>query len=650
MSLRNLLFSFLVCLFLALLGLNLLSAVQNYRSYLQNQLQAHAQDAATSLGIVLTTAVAEGDKATAERMIDAVFDRGYYQRIEYLDTNGKVQVVRQTGRGVEDLPGWFVRYADLPAPLAEAHVTSGWLQLGLVKVQGHPAQAYHDLWSYLVKVSLQFGGALLVAFILLHVLLSWAVLKPLHVLELHAKAWAERRFSPIKMEPTTRELGSLVGVMNKMVQRLESMFSDQLGVIDHLRHQVCEDPLTGLLNRSAFDERLRSLLTLREEGARSGLLVLVQVRGLEDFNKRFGREAGDDVLKRLAVRLQESTDQNDALVCRRTGTDFAVFVPGIAQDQAADTLRTLFQHLVQLEVMSESIWRDRLHLGGVYLYPQEAFELGAAFSEADLALRQAQQEGLNACHLATPQEHARSASEWRQFLEGVIARNELLLYYQPVYDGQRKLLHHEVYVRVQDSQGVLAAGQFLPMAEQFGLMPALDRQVLQLLINNLSLSRNQGKFCVNLSLASWQDEGLVSWMKSILASHPQVAKQLLLEVPEFALRQYQSLIQGQMERLRSLGIGFSVDHFGTGGVAFSYLKLLPLSCVKVHRSFVKDIQAKRDSQFFMLSMAQIAHGQDILLLAEGIEHEGEWEQLQTLGVDGGMGYLLGRPQAVPIKS
>ncbi|WP_324767225.1 EAL domain-containing protein [Pokkaliibacter plantistimulans] len=650
MSLRNVLFSFLAGVMLALLALTLFSAVQNYRSYLQAQLQAHAQDAATSLGIVLTNSAASQDEVTMQQMIDAVFDRGYYQRIEYLDVNGESKIVKQTGGGVDDLPDWFVRFADLPAPIAEAHVTNGWMQLGMVRVQSHPAEAYHDLWDYLQKVFFQFLAALVVVFLIMRWVLNRVVISPLQVLEQHSSAWAERRFSTIDIKPSTRELSSLVGAMNRMVKRLESIFSEQLGLIEHLRRQVSEDGLTGLLNRSAFDQRIRLMLSLSEEGARSGGLMLLQVRGLEDHNVRYGREAGDDMLKRIALRLQEGVQAYDgALLARRSGTDYAVFIPGLAENDFASHVEKLFNHVSRMESVTAPEWRDRLHLGAVYLYPQTTFDLGAAFSEADVALREAQQKGLNACHISRSQSNSRSANEWRHFLEGAIARDELLLYYQPVYSAKKVVLHHEVYVRLQDEHGVLAAGEFLPMAEQFDLLPALDRQVLHNLLRRMSSKDDDGAaaYCVNISIASLQDEGFCSWLKETFQSRAKEAARIVLEVPEYALRQHMDLLLSRMHGLRSQGVRFSIDHFGVGGVPFAYLKTMSLEYVKVHRSFVQNVQDRRESQFFVISMAQIAHGQDIMLLADGVETEAEWQQLQSLGVDGGMGYFLGRPQAQP---
>ncbi|MFP8965686.1 EAL domain-containing protein [Pokkaliibacter sp. CJK22405] len=649
MRLRNVLFTFLTGIVVVLLIITSFSAVQNYRAYLQEQLTAHAQDAATSLGIVLTNAAAEQDQVSMEQMIGAVFDRGYYQRIEYLDVNGKSEIVKQTGAGVEDLPDWFVRMVDLPAPIAEAHVTSGWMQLGMVKVQSLPAEAYHELWSYLKKVCLQFVVALIVAGLLMRWFMNRLVLSPLFALETQAEAWSERRFSQISIRPRTRELRRLVDAMNRMAGRLELMFSDQVQLIERLRSQVDEDGLTGLLNRSAFDERLRLTLSLSEEGARSGGLMLLQIKGLEEHNNRYGRESGDELLCRIAERLLEAVESvPGALLSRRSGTDFAVFLPGIAESYFADQVERVYQMVSHSEAVTAHEWQDRIHIGAVYLFPQQQVDLGGAFSEADVALREAQQTGIGGWHVGQSSGGGRSAGEWRHFIESAIARDELLLYFQPVKAASGAVVHNEVYVRLQDQDRVLAAGEFLPMVEQFDLMPSLDRQVIEQLLMRMRKVMDSQQYCINLSLASLQDEGFVLWLKETLSGNTELSKRLVFEVPEYALRQHMDLILNRMNSLKGAGVSFSIDHFGVGGVPFAYLKTLPVTLVKVHRSFIQQVQSRRESQFYVMSMVQIAHSQDITILADGIETQEEWQYLQGLGIDGGLGYFLGRPEAAPV--
>lgn len=186
------------------------------------------------------------------------------------------------------------------------------------------------------------------------------------------------------------------------------------------------------------------------------------------------------------------------------------------------------------------------------------------------------------------------------------------------------------------------------MIERFDLSSRVDRLVLELLqkeVRTLSASgvESSALFCVNLSPRSVINSDFCTWLDHFLQSDTELASRLVFEVPEKAISIDESAVRELALLLRTRGAALSLDHFGVAAKAFNYLQSLPLSHLKVDRSFIRNIDTDADNQFFVKSLVQIAHSCDVMILAEGVETETEWQQLQTLGLDGGQGYFLARP-------
>src|SRR5690606_12817078 len=208
-------------LFLLLLG-NLSSNVYNLRQYMQWQLKSHAQDAATSLGLSLSTAVDARDTLTAGLIIDAIYDRGYYRSIVLHDLNGAPLIERKSDLRLEGVPGWFVDMVQLGTPIGEADVTSGWQQLGRVTVTSHPGFAYRDLWQLVAAQLAWFLAMLLLGYLAARSLVS-RLLQPLSQIEAQAHAIRQRDFSARSPLPRARELHGVAHSMNSMAERLEQI-------------------------------------------------------------------------------------------------------------------------------------------------------------------------------------------------------------------------------------------------------------------------------------------------------------------------------------------------------------------------------------------------------------------------------------------
>ena len=649
-TLKQVLLWFTGLLMASLLVVNFFLNISSSRDYMQQQLSSHAQDAATSLGLSLSSVIDANDTVMASSMIDAMFDSGYYRHIIYFDVKGDTKVLRHSPMKVGGVPAWFVEWIDLEAPEGKAEVVSGWMQLGSVSVVSHPGYAYEQLWRSLKVELVWFSLIATVAFLVMNLVIT-TILLPLMRMERQAKAVRDRDFSYRAPMPKTRELKRVAVAMNSMSDRLDKMFGEQLELIEHLRMQSFQDAVTGLGNRAEFDKRLKAELE-SEQSAAVGSLLLIQLGDFSAYNQVNGRQAGDALLTQLAGAIKvDAVKITDAFVARRTGSDFSIFLPGIVDEQADKFANDLLSKLAGLHLVKQMCRNDILHVGIASTMTKVSLPL--FLSEADMALRRAQASGPNGWQRyvlssgsASPEDSVKQANEWLAILRETLASNSIVFHYQPVYNRDRSsVMHYQVLSRIEVNDELVVAGVFIPMAERFSLSVDFDRLVVSQVITLLKgASHARPRLCVNLSVHAVADDGFVVWLLDTLKQHPKEAGKLIFEVSEYCLQEAGSSLEKLVEYSEILGYEVSIDRFGVAAVPFSYLQHLSIHYIKVDHSFIRDIQSSSDNQFFLRSVLQIAHGQDIQVIAVGVEFEEEWQSIEPLGIDGAMGYYLCRPQ------
>ncbi|UZE96722.1 EAL domain-containing protein [Alkalimarinus alittae] len=649
-TLKQVLLWFTGLLMASLLVINFLLNVSSSKAYMQQQLSSHSEDAATSLGLLLSTVIDANDLVSAESLIDAMFDRGYYRHIIYYDVDGQAKVLRHSTMKIEGVPSWFVDQIDLQAPEGTAQVMSGWSQLGSVSVVSHPGFAYIKLWDSLKVELIWFTLIAAVAFLVMQFVIT-TILLPLTRIEKQAKAIRDRDFSFRPPLPKTRELKRVAVAMNSMSDRLGKMFGEQLSLIEHLRTESFHDPITGLGNRAEFDGRLKAELE-SEQSTAVGSLCLIQLSDFASYNQKNGRRSGDDLLIELANTIKASiVPIAGAFVARRSGSDFSIFLPGVIDEQADKFANDLLHKLSGLHLVKQICRNDILHIGIASTLTN--LPLPVFLSEADMALRNAQAIGPNGwqryvgdSNFSTPGESVRQANEWQKILVDTLAEKNIIFHFQPVYSGDRKtILHHQVLSRIEVNGELIEAGKFIPMAERFSMLADFDRLVVDKMVRLAESDTVTRRYCINLSVHSLTDEMFVEWFLNKMTEHPDAARWFIFEVSEYSLQLANEALEKIVTASSTLGYEISIDKFGVAAVPFAYLQHLSIHYIKVDHSFIRDIQHSRDNQFFLRTVLQIAHGQDIQVIAVGVEFEDEWDSIEPLGIDGAMGYYLCRPQA-----
>jgi diguanylate cyclase (GGDEF)-like protein len=656
-TLQQTLLSFIGLLFLVLLSISFVLNISMTRDNLSQQLSSHAQDAANSLGLSLSTVVNNRDEVAASRMIDALFDSGEYQQVVLFAVDGSPIVIRKRADLSKDVPLWFSDLMDLPSPKKTAEVMSGWTQLGTLVVESYSGFAEVELWKMLRAQLMWFVGIAIIGLFGVHLLLD-RLLQPLKLIEAQARAMSEKKFSERAPLPKTRELAGVAQAMNDMADQLGVVFSEQLSLIESLRAKSFVDSLTGLGNREGFDARLKTELDSLQHTAQ-GSLILIEVNHLELINDSKGREEGDRFLINISTLISGLLKEHQgAFAARRSGADFSIFLPLVMSAEIDVIVETLVTQLSSLTEIKQLLRDDCFHLGIACVQPGDTASI--LLSKADMSLRQAQGKKLSGWQRyayieSIDSNEVRQANEWRSILQEVLANRSLKLHTQKVFDRSNKLFYYQVLSRIEVNDSLIVASLFLPMAERFQLMVPIDQLVMEkvfaafangtLNIVDEEVSVAPVFYCVTLSESALQDVRFMSWLDERMTEYPHVASNLMIEVSEHVVNYNESALQSLSQLSKKHNFKLSIERFGVSTASFAYLQRIPIDVLKVDHSFIRSIHHNQVNQFFLRSAIQLAHGQAIKMIAVGVETEEEWDMLLSIGLDGAMGYYLERPVA-----
>lgn len=625
-----------------------LEKLQSTRSFLVTQLESHAQDTATSLGLSLSPIMAENDLPTVETMINAVFDRGYYRVISLKDTNGEVITDRILTVEIDGVPNWFINFISIEAPRAEALVMAGWSQAGTLYVESHPGFAYQTIWDTMSRISLYFliAGSTILLFGSRGLRL---LLKPLKRVEQQAEAICRKEYQIQDTLPKTRELRQVVVSMNRMTTQVKEMFSRQTKVAERLRQKAYRDQVTGLGNRRYMNAQVEARLEVTNKDIRGAFLML-HIDNLQKVNEIAGYEAGDALLQKISTILQDETKIfKDVALARVAGGDFAIFMSQVTSSDVKEMAENIILNVSRLAVGNMSHSDNIAHIGGVYY--EHSPTLSNLLAEADNSLQAARQKGPNKWLIKpfspSDEDIVQGKSWWRKTLAGVLEDGNVILYSQPVISNQddETVLHHELLSRIPlDSGTIENARIFVPIAERMQLISKLDQVVLRKIFDQQSLLKGMSTVAVNVSPSSLADSFFVEWLFTELSKLKKDSPQLIFEFPEFGAVQHLDTLKTFSTRVQKLGHAIGLDHFGQSFSNFGYLKSLRPKYVKIDRGFTRELESDHgDSGFFIEALAGVAHSLDIQVIAEGVETKKQQQLLLQMNIDALQGYLFAKP-------
>mgnify|MGYP005748767531 CR=1 FL=1 len=414
------------------------------------------------------------------------------------------------------------------------------------------------------------------------------------------------------------------------------------------------DALTDLPNRSLFRDRLTQALVAARRGSHFGAVLQLDIDRFKAINDARGHALGDELLRRVAERLQDGLREGDTLA--RLGADeFAVLLPNLrppadaaarAAHHIAEKLRNRFEQAFEID-------GTRYHIAasiGVTLFPKGQDGADDLLRETDTALYQAKASGRNTvCFFEAAmgaQAQARFAleSELRQAIEN----DELVLYLQPQCGIDGRLEGAEALVRWRHPQrGLVPPGLFIPVAEDSGLIVPLGDWVLTRcceLLARQEMSHLPLRIAVNVSPRQFRQADFVQRVRHTLASTGADPTRLLLEVTEGVMLDNLADTVGKMSELAALGIHFSIDDFGTGYSSLAYLKRLPIHELKIDKAFIQDAPSDPNDAALVDAILAVARHLNLRVVAEGVETEDQAAFLRSRGPLLYQGYLTGRPE------
>ncbi|HEX6084197.1 MAG TPA: EAL domain-containing protein [Thermoanaerobaculia bacterium] len=418
-----------------------------------------------------------------------------------------------------------------------------------------------------------------------------------------------------------------------------------------IRHLAYFDALTGLPNRMLFDDRLaQALAHSRRRGARGLAIMFLDLDRFKTVNETLGHGAGDELLRTAASSLAAILREEDT-VARLGGDEFLFLLPEI--DDVEDAARVARKILTVLDTPF-SVHGHELHLTasvGVAMFPFDGADAGTLIRNADTALYRAKEQGGNRYQLYAP---AMNAIAYKRLviensLRRAIEREELRLHYQPLvslHDGT--LVGVEALIRWQHPElGLVSPAEFIPLAEETGLIVPLTHWVLRTACTQMKEWREAGlelmTVAVNISAQRFSAANLPAAVAEALTAAQLDGRHLCLELTESVMMENVEETIATLLELKKLHVKISIDDFGTGYSSLSYLKRLPIDTLKIDQSFVRNTPADVDDAAIAMLIISMAHHLNLSVVAEGVETEEQMRLLRSQQCDIMQGYLISKP-------
>ena len=437
------------------------------------------------------------------------------------------------------------------------------------------------------------------------------------------------------------------------IEHFVSVFSDITDIKNAQRkaeYLAAHDVLTGLPNRTLFHDRLRhSLAQARRKNERVALMF-IDLDNFKTINDTLGHDFGDELLQQAAARLQQVMRDVDT-VARLGGDEFTA----ILSDCDAEAANIISRRIVDELAASFSIQSRQLFVSasvGVAFYPEDGQDSNSLVKAADTAMYRAKELGRNRVEFFVPDLHVRllKRATMESALRAALDMNRLRLVYQPKYSMEHghPMIGAEALLRWHDPQlGHVSPAEFVPISEASGLIIELTHKVEQMLLDKIAtwikLGLNPPPIAFNCSPRSIREVGMASAIVKAIERKGVPSSLLQIEITESALLENSSVVIANLNELHDCGIKISIDDFGTGYSSLSYLKRLPLSELKVDKSFVDGLGQDADDEAIAQAVLGLAQALKLKSVAEGVESALQMNWLNEHGCDVVQGYFLSRP-------
>ncbi len=454
-------------------------------------------------------------------------------------------------------------------------------------------------------------------------------------------------------EASGGELGVLESGFNRMAANLQTTHENMQERIREatarLSHQASHDALTGLVNRREFELRLeRALSSARDKGL-THVMCYMDLDQFKVVNDTCGHGAGDELLRQLTFLLRERLRDRDTLA-RLGGDEFGLLLENCTVDDA----RRVAEDIRQMVGDFRFAWQGRIFAVGMSIglvaVTAESASVAGILSAADAACYAAKDRGRNRLHVYeesdTDLKQRHGEMQWVSRIQQALEEGRFCLYRQPILPlgESTERPRHELLVRMRDEYGALVPPMaFIPAAERYNLMPAVDRWVIDAALAGCRRFDGSDGCAINLSAASLSDPSLPDYIRESLTRHGVAAGRICFEITETAAIASLSEALPVLHALKRLGCLIALDDFGSGMSSFAYLKSLPVDFLKIDGSIVREMADNTVAFTTVQAIHNIAQAMGVRTVAEFVESEEVAAQLTTIGVHYGQGFWLGPP-------
>lgn len=462
--------------------------------------------------------------------------------------------------------------------------------------------------------------------------------QPLGVMEFYSREIKQPDEALLQM---VRAIGSQIG---QFIQRKQAE--------DKVAQLAQFDTVTGLPNRSLFNDRLGQMLTQARRNDWSIGILFVDLDRFKAVNDTYGHAAGDMLLRQVAARLKECVRSGDT-VGRLSGDEFAVMLSNLAK---ADDAGLVAQKIVDALAAPFDLDGQQAYISasiGIALFPSDGGEPDTLIRNADTAMYRAKEQGRNGYQFYLPQmnERLKLRLEREAQLRGALERDEYRLHYQPKVNLETGAISgFEALLRWEHGGRLVSPGEFIPILEYTGLIVPVGEWVVRSACGQIKRWEEQRlaarPVAVNLSARQFQSKNLAEAIGAILRETGVAPGLLELELTESLLMSDAEEAVETLRELKALGVRLAVDDFGTGYSSLAYLKRFPLDTLKIDRAFVRDTISDPDDAAIALAIINLAHSLKLKVVAEGVETEAQLNFLCLRGCDEMQGFYFARPLPV----
>jgi len=565
-----------------------------------------------------------GEPVLITSIIDSEFDSGYYKKIEFISNDTSFQYTQEDKNKIEDVPQWFINFANIQLKPVTADINAGWDIIGKIIIEADASVVYKALYQTFTKLLYLFLISVSLSLIILNIMLHF-ILKPLKRIQYQAEAILKNEFVIETQEPYTTEFKEVAHAMNAMVKKVEEIFNKANESAQRNRELLYNDPITKLFNRRYLMLKLPELLQLETKNE-GGTLMLVALSGAELLNRQLGRKEADRFFYILAnIFLQESKSFQEKVISRINGTEFVLMLPDCDSKSSleiAQNIEKRFENLLEENNLDKELISLCI---GIYRYRANV-AISELLTRADDALTKAKVRDKK-IYIYKEQKSKQSLpkEQWRAILEESIQKNYIELKFWPTIQSDTKEVVHEVMTFVIDGgeKKYYSYGDFIAPAIHLDLVRDLYLIALENLFKQQHKELKSNICSVRLSNEFLKDEKTLPALQKLFAIYEKrLSTKLYFEISDnFAITNHDR-VEKFIQLFKEYQFGFGINSFTGECSDFNYLKEFNPEFIKADASFLLD-----QTEDSMSALDVVTKSLGIELIASYVKTEDELKKL-----------------------